>query len=79
MAKKQKILLVKKALDLIRPYLQKDGGDIAIVDLCENNDLKFKYLGNCKDCKFKDQTKFIIEKHIRKYFPELNNLIEVED
>ena len=66
------------ALDSIRPFLQRDGGDIVFVELTDEKVLKVTYGESCQNCKFKEQTKFIVEKQIRKYFPDLKEMIEVE-
>ncbi len=79
MEKEQEISLIKMALESMRPYLQKDDGDIFFVDLTDDNILKIRYSENCKGCKFKEQTKYIVEKQIRKIFPALKEMIEVED
>ncbi|MEA3452538.1 MAG: NifU family protein [Bacteroidota bacterium] len=79
MDKEQEINIIKIALELIKPYLQKDGGDIFFVDLTDDNILKVSYSDNCKNCKFKEQTKLIIEKQIRKVFPNLKKMVEVDD
>ncbi|MBN2521328.1 MAG: NifU family protein, partial [Bacteroidales bacterium] len=38
---------VEKALELIRPYLQSDGGDISFVELTEDLIVKVKLQGAC--------------------------------
>ncbi len=41
----------EKACELIRPYLQKDDGDIEFVNWEEDTStLVISFLGNCKDC-----------------------------
>ncbi len=79
MNRSDQINLIKIALDSIRPYLQKDDGDISFIELTEDNVLKVKYSDSCKGCKFKEQTKYIVEKHIRRFFPNLKEMIEVEE
>lgn len=79
MNRNDKIKTIKKTLSSLRPFLQKDKGDIVFVDLSPDNILKVKYVENCKGCKFKGQTKYIIEKQIRKVFPQLNKMLEVEE
>ncbi|MBN2663773.1 MAG: NifU family protein [Bacteroidales bacterium] len=79
MKKPDKINIVKQALANLRPYLQQDGGDIIFVDLSDDDILKIKFADCCKDCKFKEKTKIIVEKQIRKFFPDLKSMIEVED
>ena len=78
MEKEQEISLIKRALESMRPYLQKDDGDIFFVDLTDDNILKIKYSQTCNGCKFKEQTKYIVEKEIRKIFPQLKEMIEVD-
>ena len=47
----QKILLINKVIDQqISPQLQKDGGDIELVDI-EENKVKVKLTGVCSGCK----------------------------
>ncbi len=79
MKRSDQINLIKIALDSIRPYLQKDDGDISFIELTDDNILKVKYSDACKGCKFKEQTKYIVEKHIRRFFPDLKEMMEVED
>jgi len=79
MNKEQEINIIKIALEAMRPYLQKDGGDIFFVELTDDNILKVKYSDNCKNCKFKEQTKYIVEKQIRKVFPDLKEMLEIEN
>jgi Fe-S cluster biogenesis protein NfuA len=71
--KKQKL---KLALEEIRPFLQKDGGDIRIVSLDERK-LVVQFLGNCMHCTIKGMTltngiKYIVNK----YLPEIETIEE---
>lgn len=79
MKKQDKIDIVKRALANLRPYLQQDDGDIIFVDLSDDDVLKIKFAQSCNDCKFKEKTKFIIEKQIRKIFPDIKSMIEVDN
>ena len=63
----------------MRPYLKEDGGDMFFVELTDDDVLKVKYSDACNDCKFKEKTKFIVEKQIRKFYPDLKKMIEVKD
>ena len=38
---------IKEALGQIRPFLQRDGGDIEFVELTEDNIVKVKLQGHC--------------------------------
>jgi Fe-S cluster biogenesis protein NfuA len=54
---KQSILSrVDSAIEILRPYLHADGGDIEIVGLTDEMILELKPIGACKDCHLIDQT-----------------------
>ncbi|MBQ6453489.1 MAG: NifU family protein [Coriobacteriales bacterium] len=42
--------LVKEILDLIRPALQADGGDIELVDVSDDGIVTVELQGHCADC-----------------------------
>ena len=41
---------IKDAIGQIRPFLQRDGGDIEFVELTEDNVVKVKLQGHCAGC-----------------------------
>ena len=41
---------IKAALEQIRPFLQRDGGDVEFVDYTEDNIVLVKLLGHCAGC-----------------------------
>ena len=43
-------LRVEEALDLIRPALQRDGGNVELVDITDDNVVKVKLVGACGAC-----------------------------
>ena len=47
---------VENALDEIRPYLIKDGGDIKVVSIDNNNIANIELLGNCESCPMSPMT-----------------------
>jgi len=47
MTMKEEIL---KALESIRPFLQADNGDVELVEITDENIVKVKLTGDCKDC-----------------------------
>ncbi len=77
MEKSEKIKIIEKSLDLIRPYLEQDGGDIELVDITDDDVLKVRFEKSCMNCKFKRQTLLVVEKHVRKYYTELSKIEEV--
>ena len=50
---KDKVLIV---LDIIRPYLKIDGGDIELVSVSEDGYVEIRLLGSCRDCALKPMT-----------------------
>jgi len=78
MNKETEINLIKSLLESMRPILQEDNGDVNLVELTDDNILKIRFNENCKTCKFKEQTMYIIEKQIKQVFPYLKKIIEVD-
>jgi Fe-S cluster biogenesis protein NfuA len=68
----EKIEKIEIALQSIRPYLQKDGGDVEFVELTDENIVKVKLLGACVTCDMSAMTlKAGIEESIRNVLPEI--------
>ncbi|WP_312768632.1 NifU family protein [Epilithonimonas sp.] len=68
---------VMDALDSIRPFLQKDGGDIELVDVQEDK-VYVKLLGNCSSCGISASTmKLGVENTIKQYAPEIQEVISI--
>jgi Thioredoxin-like proteins and domains len=66
---------VKNALDEIRPYLNKDGGDIKVVSIDNNNIANVELLGNCESCPMSPMTlKLGVEEAIKKNVPEIKGI-----
>ncbi|MFK8037926.1 MAG: NifU family protein [Crocinitomicaceae bacterium] len=69
---------IEIALQSIRPYLQKDGGDVEFVELTEDNTVKVKLMGACVTCDMSAMTlKAGIEESIKSVFPELKNVLSI--
>ena len=69
---------VQKAIDLIRPSLQADGGDVELVDVSEDGILKVRLTGACRGCPMSQMTlKMGIEKMIKKQIPDIKEVIAV--
>lgn len=64
-------------IDQLRPFLQRDGGDISFVDLTPDNVVKVRLQGACGTCPHAKVTlKSGVEATIKKYIPEI---VRVED
>ena len=69
---------VEKALDEIRPFLQSDGGDIALEGI-EGNTVKVRLMGACVGCSVNQMTlKNGVEATIKKYAPQIKEVVEVK-
>jgi len=78
MEKEKKQQKIDKALNEIRPFLQKDGGDIHLVSLTDD-EVVVKFEGNCYHCKINNLTLRIgVTKIIQKYLPEIKNVKNIE-
>ena len=75
--KKTLINNIENALEEIRPFLNNDGGDISLVSV-ENKTVKVKFEGACSTCTVNQMTlKTGVEMTIKKYAPEIENVINI--
>jgi Fe-S cluster biogenesis protein NfuA len=63
---------VQAAIDKIRPALQKDGGDVILVDVTADGVVMVQLTGACKGCPMSQMTlKEGIEKFVKSEIPEV--------
>lgn len=63
---------IKEAVENIRPFLQRDGGDIEFVELTPENVVKVRLQGHCAGCPGAAMTlKTVVEKIIKESYPEI--------
>jgi Fe-S cluster biogenesis protein NfuA len=63
---------IEEALDKIRPALQRDGGDIELVDVEENGVVKVRLTGACSGCPMSQMTlKQGVERIVKQMVPEV--------
>jgi Fe-S cluster biogenesis protein NfuA len=68
---------VEKALDEIRPFLMSDGGNIKLLSI-ENNIVKVQLEGACNGCSVNQMTlKNGVEATIKKYAPQIEEVINI--
>jgi len=66
---------VKNVIEQIRPYLQQDGGDIAFVNLSEDNIVNVELQGACGSCPHSLMTlKGGVESAMVKALPEIKSV-----
>lgn len=79
MKSKEEILArIEMSLDTMRPYLKNDGGDIEVVELTEDMELRLRLLGTCETCPQSIFTmKAGIEEAVLKSVPEVKSIVAV--
>lgn len=69
---------VEKALNDIRPNLQRDGGNVELVEVGEDGIVKVRLVGACGNCPMSQMTlKIGIEGHLKKLIPEVKEVVAV--
>lgn len=63
---------IKEALGQIRPFLQRDGGDIEFVEYTEDKIVKVRLQGHCAGCPGAQMTiKGVVERILKESYPEI--------
>lgn len=69
---------VQAILDQVRPMLQRDGGDVELIEVTADNIVKVKLQGACGSCPMSTMTlKMGIEKAIKDQLPEIVEVQQV--
>ncbi len=69
---------VQAALEQVRPALQRDGGDVELVDVTNDGIVKVKLTGACGGCPMSTYTlKQGIERTIKQAVPEVKEVMQV--
>lgn len=69
---------VEEALNKVRPYLQRDGGDVELVSVEEDGTVKVRLQGACGGCPMATQTlKNGIERVLKEEVKEVKEVIAV--
>ncbi|MDH3454327.1 MAG: NifU family protein [Desulfuromonadales bacterium] len=69
---------VQEVLELIRPALQADGGDVELVDVSEDGIVSVRLTGACGSCPMSTMTlKMGIERTLRDKLPEVKEVVQV--
>lgn len=63
---------IEQALERIRPALQRDGGDIELIDVEENGIVRVRLTGACHGCPMSQMTlKQGVERIVKQLVPEV--------
>jgi len=66
---------VKEVLDQVRPALQRDGGDVELIDVTDDGIVTVRLQGACSGCPMSQMTlKMGIEQHIKRQIPEVKEV-----
>jgi Fe-S cluster biogenesis protein NfuA len=69
---------IKAALEVVRPHLQADGGDVEFVSISEDGVVSVKLTGACGSCPMAEMTlKNGVEKYLKQEIPEVSSVIGV--
>ena len=69
---------VKVVIDQIRPSLQADGGDVAIVDIADDGTIKVELQGHCRGCPYSQMTlKNGIERLLKEKIPQVKEVVNL--
>jgi Fe-S cluster biogenesis protein NfuA len=69
---------VQNVINLIRPAVQADGGDIELVDVTEAGVVQIRFHGACHGCPSSTMTLHMgIERNLRERVPEVTQVVPV--
>ncbi|MBQ0161887.1 MAG: NifU family protein [Treponema sp.] len=68
---------VKEVLDMYRPNLQADGGDMEFISLDDQNRVHLKLVGACGSCPMATMTlKMGVESYVKDAIPEITEIVQ---
>lgn len=71
---------IKDTLQIIRPYLQADGGDVELVQVTKDGIVELKLTGACSSCPMSQMTlRAGIERALMRNIPEIRRVEAVFD
>lgn len=69
---------VSASIEIVRPFLQNDGGDISLVEITGDLTVKVRLLGACGSCPYSLMTlKNGVEQAIKRDVPEIKEVVAV--
>lgn len=70
---------VEEILGMVRPMLNRDGGDVELVDVDDEGTVSVKLTGACNGCAMASMTlKMGIEKILKEEIPEVKEVVAVD-
>ena len=72
--------LVEQVLELMRPSIQSDGGDVELVDVSEDGHISVRFHGACVGCPSSGMTlKAGIERNLKTHVPGFKSVEAVDE
>ncbi len=69
---------VEEVVDLIRPAIQSDGGDVELVDVTDDGVVHIRFHGACVGCPSANMTlQMGLERNIKARVPEVTSVVPV--
>ena len=69
---------VEEVLEMIRPSVQDDGGDIELIDITDDRVVRIRFHGDCVGCPSSSMTlQHGIERNVKARVPEVASVIAV--
>ena len=69
---------IQKTLDALRPFLQRDGGDVELVEVTDDGVVKVKLVGACGTCPMSTMTlKNGIEAKLKEEIKDIKSVVAV--
>lgn len=70
---------IREAMEKIRPFLQRDGGDIEFVDYTDDNIVLVRLQGHCAGCPGARMTlSGVVERILKESYPEIEGVVAVD-
>lgn len=80
MNKEEMIIQIKEVLNLIRPYIQNDGGDVEFLRLTDEGIVEIRLLGACVGCGMSEITVYQgIESSLLEEVPGVTGVDLIQD
>lgn len=69
---------VGEVIELIRPAVQQDGGDVELVRVSADGEVRIRFLGACVGCPSSEITlREVILRHLRDRIPEVSSVVAI--
>ena len=70
---------IRNGIEQIRPFLQRDGGDIEFVEYTDDNIVKVRLLGHCQGCPHRQATiNGMVAQVLQESYPEVAGVVAVD-